>query len=140
MSKKIFTIAAVESFTGGAFSAAIVKQPGASAFFKGSLVAYNNSIKEKIGVNTSFGVVNSEVALAMALRGKEYFDVDYCFAFTGNAGPESLDSLFVGQIFIAINQKVYSFYWPNLSRQEIIAKATEFALEKMHQIQNLEVS
>ncbi|WGI36591.1 CinA family protein [Mesomycoplasma lagogenitalium] len=123
--KKI-TIASVESFTGGAFSAKIVSTPGASAYFKGSLVTYWNEIKEKLNVDTSLGVVNEKVALSMALNGKKFFNVDYCFAFTGNAGPDVLDQKPVGEVYIAINDKVIKLLLKG-NRKEIINQAVEYA-------------
>ena len=72
---KDITIASVESFTGGLFASEIVKIPGASKYFKGALVTYSNEIKEKLGVDTSKGVINKEVAHQMASKGKKYFNV-----------------------------------------------------------------
>ncbi len=125
--KKI-TFASVESFTGGMFASEIVGISGASKFFKGSLIAYANEIKEKIGVDTSNGVINSKVAKEMALKGKEYFDVDYCFSFTGNAGPISSDNKDVGIVFIAVNEKVYELKLDG-NREEIRKKSVKFAFE-----------
>ncbi|MGL4252292.1 MAG: CinA family protein [Metamycoplasmataceae bacterium] len=126
MNKKTF--ASIESFTGGMFSSKIISIPGASDFFKGSLVAYSNEIKEKFGINTSNGVVNKIVAQEMALRGKEYFNVDYCFAFTGNAGPSSLENKEVGLVFVAINNQVHELQLTG-SRDEIRKQSVEFAFK-----------
>ncbi len=125
---KTITFASIESFTGGAFVSRIVKIPGASKFFKGALVTYSNEVKEKIGINTSNGVINSNTALEMALKGKEYFNVDYCFSFTGNAGPISMENKRVGLVFIALNDKVYELDF-NGTREEIIRKSVDFAFE-----------
>jgi nicotinamide-nucleotide amidase len=125
---KILTFASVESFTGGMFSSEIVGIPGASKFFKGSLVSYSNDIKNKIGVNTSRGVVNSRVAKEMALGGKEYFEVDYCFSFTGNAGPTATEDKPVGLVFIAINDEVHELNFKG-NREEVRRQSVDFALE-----------
>ena len=71
---KNLTFASIESVTGGMFASEIISIPGASNFFKGSLVTYTNEIKEKLGVDTSQGVINSKVAQEMALKGREYLD------------------------------------------------------------------
>lgn len=131
---KNITISSVESFTGGLFASEIVSQPGASKYFKGSLVAYSNEIKEKLGVNVKNGVVNKEVAIEMALKGKEFFNVDYCISFTGNAGPTGSEGKEVGLFYIAINENVFEFHYPHLSRNEIRKKAVEIAINKLQEI------
>ncbi len=129
---KNFTLASVESFTGGLFAATIVEKPGSSKYFKGSIVTYHNDIKDKLGVNVANGVINSNTALEMAKRGKEFFNVDYCIAFTGNAGPTAMEDKPVGLFYIAINNQVYEFFYPNLSRNEIRKKAVEIAIKKLN--------
>ena len=124
------TIASVESLTGGLFAATLTKRPGASKFFKGSLVSYATEIKEKFGIDTSNGVINKEVAIQMALKGKEYFDVDICVSFTGNAGPEAMEGKPVGKVFIAINEKVYEKDFKG-SREEIQNQCVDFAINKI---------
>ena len=123
-------IASVESLTGGLFASAIVKNKGASKYFKGSIVTYTNDIKEKFGIDTSKGVVNKETAIQMALKGKAYFDVDFCVSFTGNAGPSTLENQPVGKVFIAINEKVYELDFKG-SRISIQKQCVAFALKKI---------
>ncbi|MGL5205628.1 MAG: CinA family protein [Metamycoplasmataceae bacterium] len=125
---KNITFASIESFTGGMFASKIISIPGASNFFKGSLVAYSNEIKEKLGINTSNGVVNKLVAREMERKGKEYFNVDYCFAFTGNAGPSSMENKDVGLVFIAIADQVHELKLTG-SRDEIRKQSVDFAFE-----------
>lgn len=127
------TIASVESLTGGGFGYQITKTPGASKFYKGTLVTYANEIKEKLGVDTSQGVVNAEVAQQMALKGKEFFNVDYCISFTGNAGPSVLDNKEVGLVYIAINEQVYELLFKG-DRQQIREQAINFAIDKIKKI------
>ncbi|MGL5204920.1 MAG: CinA family protein [Metamycoplasmataceae bacterium] len=124
---KNVTFASIESFTGGMFASEIINNPGASKFFKGSLVAYSNEIKEKLGIDTSNGVINKIVAKEMALKGKEYFDVDYCFSFTGNAGPSAIEGQEVGLVFIAINDEIHKLKLTG-SRNEIRKKSVDFAI------------
>ena len=125
---KIISFASVESFTGGAFASKLVKIPGASKFFKGSLVTYSNEVKEKFGINTSNGVISKEISLEMAKKGKEYFDVDYCFSFTGNAGPISMENKEVGLVYISLNEEVYELNFGG-SREDIISQSIDFAFE-----------
>lgn len=138
LKRKNKTIASIESFTGGAFSYEFIKHPGASNFFKGSLIAYSNEIKEKFGIRTSNGVVNKNTAKEMAILGKKYFNVDYCISFTGNAGPNALDNKEVGLIYIGINENVFEIRFKNLSRNEIILESISFAIEKLKEIVELD--
>lgn len=127
------TLGSVESITGGLFASKITSIPGASKYFKGSMVTYSNEIKEKLGIDTSKGVINKEVALAMAKKGKEFLGVDICVSFTGNAGPEAMDNEPVGKVFIAINDKVYEKNFQG-TREEIRSKAVSFALSEIKEL------
>lgn len=44
--KKKYTLAIAESCTGGALSASFAKQPGASFYLKGGIIAYSNDVKK----------------------------------------------------------------------------------------------
>lgn len=125
------TLASIESFTGGLFASEIVKKPGASSFFKGSIVVYSNEIKEKLGIDVSNGVINKETALAMALAGKKFFNVDYCVSFTGNAGPSTMENKKVGLVYMAINDKVYEKQFRFKNRNWIRKKSVKFILKKI---------
>lgn len=127
------TFASVESITGGAFSARIVRKKGASKFWRGALVAYSNEVKKLLGVNIKHGAIDPKVAKEMALKGKMFFGVDYCFAFTGNAGPVPQEGKSVGLVYIAINNTVFKKEF-NGNRHEIIQQSVEFALEKLQQL------
>ena len=127
------TLCAIESFTGGLFASTIINRKGASIFFKGSLVSYNNSIKEKLGVDISKGVMNKKMAFNLTQAGRSFFNADICVAFTGNAGPTALENLNPGDVFIAINNKVYFLHFEG-SRNEVRKKAVAFALNKIGDI------
>lgn len=86
------TLGAVESLTGGLFSATLTSVPGASKVFLGSIVTYHEKEKVNIvGVSQRdidrFGVVSQTVANQMALGGRKLLGVDIAVSFTGNAGP-----------------------------------------------------
>lgn len=134
LKNKNLKIAAVESFTGGLFSSAIVSQPGASEIFIGSMVAYHNHVKEALGVDCSNGSITPEAAQAMAIKGKEYFDVDYCVSFTGNAGPDVIEDKPVGLIYISINKQVFKLQFQKMDRQKIQKHAVDFAIKKLEEI------
>lgn len=132
------TISSVESFTGGLFASTIVSKPGASKYFKGALITYNNEIKEKLGIDTSKGVINSHVAIEMAMKGKKFFNADYCISFTGNAGPSTMEkNKMVGELYIAINETVFELKIDSKkTRNEIRQIAVDFAIKKINKIIN----
>ncbi len=93
LKKHGLTLATAESCTGGYMAHVITSIPGASAYFKGSIVAYDNTIKQQIlGVNQAdlekYGAVSEEVACQMATGLKKLFNVDYAVGITGIAGPD----------------------------------------------------
>lgn len=135
LENSVQTISCVESFTGGGFAAKIVSTPGASKYFKGGLITYTNEIKQKLNIDTSNGVVNKKTALEMAKKGKKFFNTTFCVSFTGNAGPTAELGTKVGQVFIAINDKVWEQNFKG-SRKQVIEKSIKFALSKLKKIVN----
>lgn len=108
--KKGITLGSVESFTGGLFAAQITAIPGASNFFKGSVVTYATEEKiNVVGVDEEivkkYGVVSKEVAEEMAVKGSKLLNVDCCISFTGNAGPSAMEGKPVGLVFCGIFYK-----------------------------------
>ncbi|MEI7662898.1 MAG: competence/damage-inducible protein A [Bacteroidota bacterium] len=90
--EKHATLATAESCTGGYIAHLITGVPGSSAYFKGSVVAYANDIKEQIlGVDPetllNYGAVSKEVVTEMALAMQVRFNADYVIATSGIAGP-----------------------------------------------------
>jgi len=100
-----------ESCTGGIISKKITNVPGASKYFLGSVIAYNNNIKKKIlNVNKEtiekFGPVSEEVAIEMARGVLLITDSDISVATTGISGPDGgSDEKPIGLIYIAINYR-----------------------------------
>ncbi len=128
------TIGSVESLTGGLFASTITSWPGASKYFRGALILYVDDLKVKFGINISKGVINKDVARQMALIGKKILNVDICVAFTGNAGPDPSDNKPVGEVWIAINEKVYELHLIG-TRTEIRKQCVDFALLKIKFLQ-----
>ncbi len=86
------TVATAESCTGGAIAARIVSHPGASVYFRGSLIAYVNELKESLlGVPqkdiTQYGAVSTEVTNAMALGCADKMGASCAIAVSGILGP-----------------------------------------------------
>ena len=81
-----------ESCTGGLCAASIVSVAGASEVFYGSIVSYDNSVKEKLlsvpsDILESVGAVSEECAFAMANGAREQMQTDIAVSVTGIAGP-----------------------------------------------------
>ncbi len=86
------TIATAESCTGGRLAAALNAQSGASAYYMGSVVAYDNRIKEQVlGVKHStlgkYGAVSEQTVREMAEGVRALMNTDYAIATSGIAGP-----------------------------------------------------
>jgi nicotinamide-nucleotide amidase len=86
------TLALAESCTGGLAGELVTTEPGASAFFRGSVVAYADEIKTGVlGVKpetlADFGSVSEPVAREMAEGAKRVLGSTVAVAVTGVAGP-----------------------------------------------------
>lgn len=86
------TLATAESCTGGRIAAALTAVAGSSGYFQGSIVAYQNEVKEHfLGVSAEtiakHDVVSREVVEEMVLGACRMFGTDYAIATTGYAGP-----------------------------------------------------
>ncbi len=101
------TLATAESLTGGMVCAALVSAPGASAFVKGGIVAYDTAVKiGTLGVSPLLiereGPVAHSVAIAMARGALTVFGADVAVATTGVAGPEPHGGREPGTVVIAV--------------------------------------
>jgi nicotinamide-nucleotide amidase len=102
------TLATAESCTGGKLAQMITSIPGASQYFKGSVVSYAEESKINVlGIDShlikKYEVVSAEVASAMATAVQKVMKADYALATTGNAGPTSeVGKAAVGEVFIAL--------------------------------------
>ena len=86
------TIATAESCTGGKLASLLNKHAGSSAFYFGSIISYDNSVKEHLlGVPAELikahGVVSEEVVRVMANNVRRQIGTDYSIATSGIAGP-----------------------------------------------------
>lgn len=90
--EKGWTLSLAESLTGGRIASRIVEVPGASDYFAGGLIAYDNAVKtDLLGVSPEtlgrFGAVSAECAREMAAGLKTLFKTAACVSVTGIAGP-----------------------------------------------------
>ncbi|MBN9606907.1 MAG: CinA family protein [Actinomycetales bacterium] len=106
------TLAVAESLTGGLLAATIVDVPGASAVFRGGVVAYATELKHRLlGVDAALlaerGPVDPEVAAAMAAGvrarlGPDASPATLGLATTGVAGPDPQDGHAPGEVWIGV--------------------------------------
>ncbi len=87
------SVACAESCTGGNIAHLITSVPGASAYFKGGVVAYANEVKENVlGVRREdlekYGAVSEAVALQMAQGVRHITGAQWGVSTTGVAGPD----------------------------------------------------
>ena len=134
------TLATAESCTGGKIAQLIAGVPGASNYFKGSVVAYATEMKTKlleVSLSTleAYSVVSAEVAKEMAINCQKIFETDYAIATTGNAGPSKGDSdASVGSVFIALatpNGVIVEGFNFGQPREKVIDRAVTKSLEML---------
>ncbi len=144
-----FSIATAESCTGGNIAHQITKLSGSSAYFKGSVVAYDNQIKTTVlGVSESniemHGAVSKEVVEQMANGVREVMKVDYSMATSGIAGPDGgTKEKPVGTVWIAVagpkgmQSKCFNF---GQLRERNIVRSTEMALAMLKKMIDKDLS
>lgn len=102
------TLATAESCTGGTLASRLTALAGASAYFRGGVVAYSNEVKEHaLGVKhetlLAHGAVSEATALEMAEGARTRLASDYAIATTGIAGPGGgTPEKPVGTVWIAV--------------------------------------
>ena len=113
--EKKVSIATAESCTAGFLAAKITSIAGASSFFKGGIIAYQNYVKiNLLGVSKSVikekTEVCAEVVQQMAEGVRNKFSADFSVATSGYAGPTGGSELNpIGTVFIAISSKEKTF-------------------------------
>lgn len=138
--EKGLTLATAESCTGGKIASKLTAVPGASTYYKGTIVSYAVAVKINIlkvseKIIEKHSVVSAEVASEMAKNALKLFKTDYAIATTGNAGPttDKTDKS-VGVVFIAVASandllvKEFNFGQP---REKVIEKASVNALKML---------
>ncbi|MBO4250619.1 MAG: competence/damage-inducible protein A, partial [Paludibacteraceae bacterium] len=134
------TIATAESCTGGKLAALLNKHSGSSAFYKGSVIAYSNEVKEQVlKVNKEYldqyGAVSEQVVALMAFGVKRLLNTDFALATSGVAGPtggtpdKPVGTVWIG---VATPDKVYTecFQLGKL-REQVTDRACQKALVKL---------
>ncbi len=102
------TVCTAESCTGGGIAHMITSIPGSSDYYKGSVVAYSNSVKTQLlGIHedsiNKFGAVSEEVVRELAMAVRKLLKSDYAVATSGIAGPAGgTEAKPVGTLWMAV--------------------------------------
>ncbi len=131
------TVAVAEGVTGGRVAQRLAEVPGASACFRGGVIAYDNASKVNLlavpqTVLDQHGAVSAAVAEAMAVGCRTLFGTDFAVSTVGLAGPEGgSESKPVGLVHAAVawagGVRSVSSSWL-ASRAEIQSRAAKMAL------------
>jgi len=111
------TVGTAESLTGGLVAGTLTMVPGASAVFRGGIVAYAADLKESLlavprDLLDRVGTVHRDVALAMADGARERLGVDVGLATTGVAGPDPAEGWPVGTVHISVSTPARAVHVP----------------------------
>ncbi|MFF3322927.1 CinA family protein [Streptomyces sp. NPDC002889] len=101
------SLAVAESLTGGLVAAELTSVPGASRTFRGSVTAYDTTLKRDVlrvdgTLLEQQGAVDPEVAGQMAVGVRDVLGAVWGIATTGVAGPEPQDGQPVGTVYVAV--------------------------------------
>jgi nicotinamide-nucleotide amidase len=97
------TFGVAESLTGGLIASRLVNVPGASAWFRGGVVAYHSQVKfDVLGVPTG-PVVTEPAAAAMAEGAARVTAADVGLGITGVAGPDEQEGVAPGTVFVGLS-------------------------------------
>ena len=111
LKEKKWMLGTAESCTGGYIAHMITSNPGSSEYYKGSVIAYHNDLKEDllhvpVDILDQYGAVSEETVKAMAYGALGMLGVDICIAISGIAGPNGgTTEKPVGLVWIAIAEK-----------------------------------
>ncbi len=131
------TVGSAESCTGGKIAEALNRHAGSSAFYWGSVVAYDNSVKEKVlSVHAedliTYGAVSEPVVRQMAEGARRVLGTDYALATSGIAGPDGgTAEKPVGTVWIALatpTETIARCFQLGKLRDQITNRATTQAL------------
>lgn len=143
LKQKNKTLATAESCTGGFIAHQITSIPGSSKYFIGSIISYDNKIKQQeLNVTNDTllnnGAVSEECVKQMSTAILNKFGVDYAIATSGIAGPDGgTDEKPVGTVWIAIaskNEVVTKKFNMGDNRERTILRTSLMALDMLRKM------
>jgi nicotinamide-nucleotide amidase len=131
------TLATAEGVTAGLVAERLGRVPGASAWFRGGVVAYDNALKTDLlavpaELIREHGAVSAAVAEAMAVGCRTKLGTDLAVTTVGIAGPDgAMADKPVGLVYAALawdgGVRSQSFNWTG-TRTEVQSRAAKMAL------------
>ncbi len=140
------TICTAESCTGGKIAQMLTSIPGSSLYYKGSVIAYDNSIKtDLLGVPEDilekYGAVSEQVVERMAKGVRELLKADYSVATSGIAGPDGgTASKPVGTIWIAVSTPQATVSQKYIYGSERVININRFSLAALNLVRKQIIS
>jgi len=111
LKEKGCTVATAESCTGGYIAHLLTSHAGSSAYFTGSVISYDNAIKERVlhvskQTLETAGAVSESTVQQMAKSVLSIMQTDYAIAVSGIMGPDGgTTEKPVGMVWVAIADK-----------------------------------
>ncbi len=124
------TVATAESCTGGYIAHLLSIHPGSSTFFTGSVISYDNLVKERMldvphEILMTVGAVSEETVRQMAVSVLKIMKTDYSIAVSGIMGPDGATAEKpVGMVWIAV-----------ASKEKVVAKLFNFRFDRRRNIE-----
>ena len=129
-----WTAATAESLTGGNVSARLSALPGASDWYVGGLVAYDENVKyELLGVDPG-PVITASAAAQMAAGVARLLKADVAVATTGVGGPGPQENQPQGTVFLAVatpRETTVAEYHFDGDPSAIVRQTTQQALQDL---------
>ena len=97
------TLGAAESLTGGMVGSRLTEVPGASGWFRGSIVSYASDVKFSVLGVPSGPVVSEDAAAAMAEGAARVLGASVGIGVTGVAGPDPSEDLPPGTVYFGVS-------------------------------------
>ena len=141
LTEKQMSISSAESCTGGKIASILSSVPGASKYFRGSVVSYATQAKIDVldideNLIKNHGVVSAEVASEMAKSIQKIMKSDFAIATTGYAGPtKEVGGAELGTVFIGIatpNEVFVEEFNFGQPREKVIDRAVSKGLELIY--------
>jgi PncC family amidohydrolase len=141
--KNRLTVSVAESCTGGLIGASLTDCAGSSQYFKGGIIAYDNSVKERIlrvprNILESKGAVSKETVIAMAKGACSFLETECAISVSGIAGPgggtpqKPAGLVYIGIVVNDYAQSIRNIFTGN--RAEIRQKTVYTALSNFVEI------
>ncbi|HLN41600.1 MAG TPA: competence/damage-inducible protein A [Acidimicrobiales bacterium] len=102
LARHALTLGLAESLTGGLVASRLVGVPGASDWFRGSVVSYASEVKYRVLGVPEGPVVTEAAARAMASGARRVLGADIGLALTGVAGPDEQEGMAPGTVVVGL--------------------------------------